>query len=123
MSKILVVDDSAVYRKAISMALVENGFTMLSARSGEEGLKVAQAEMPALILLDMLMPKLDGMMFLRLLRGAPQTRSIPVIVLSGNNQERDVAAARALGVVDYIYKESIDSGAVASVVWRALQRN
>ena len=123
MSKVLVVDDSAVYRKAVSMALVEQGLTTLSARTGEEGIKVANAEMPSLILLDMLMPKLDGMMFLRLLRGAPQTRNIPVIVLSGINHERDVAAARALGVVDYYSKETMDAADLAAVVWRHLRRN
>ena len=79
--------------------------------------------MPSIILLDMLMPKLDGMMFLRLLRGAPQTRSIPVIVMSGNNQERDIAAAKALGVVDYLSKESMDAAELAAVVWRHLRRN
>jgi CheY-like chemotaxis protein len=121
MSKVLVVDDSAVYRKAIAMALVEHGFTTLCARTGEEGIKVAETEMPALILLDMLMPKLDGMMFLRLLRGGAKTRTIPVIVLSGNNQERDIAAARALGVVDYISKDCMDSKEVAAAVWRALK--
>ncbi len=122
MQKVLIIDDSAVYRRAFSMALVEKGFSTVTAASGEEGIKMAQNEMPDLILLDMMMPRLDGMMFLRLLRGSPQTKAIPVIVMSGNTQDRDMASAKALGVVDYFSKSAVDAERLAHTVRKALLR-
>lgn len=109
MPKVLIVDDSPVYRRALTMTLMEKGFTTITAGTGEDGIRIAQQEMPELILLDMVMPRLDGMMFLRMLRSSPQTKAIPVVVMSGNTQDRDVAAAKALGVVDYFSKGMMDA--------------
>ena len=82
--KILFVEDSGFFRKAVAQSLSKEGFDVSTASTGEEALKAAQSEPPALILLDMMLPKLDGMMVLRILRASTVTRSIPVIVLSGN---------------------------------------
>lgn len=113
--KILVVEDSAFFRRAITYALSSEGFEVLAAATGEEGLKSAQ-QSPDLILLDMHLPRLDGMMVLRILRGAVATREIPVIVLSANGMERDRLAAEKLGVSYYFQKDSSPVGHLVNAI-------
>jgi CheY-like chemotaxis protein len=105
-SKILFVEDSGFLRKAVAQSLTNEGFDAITAATGEEALKFAQSEQPGLILLDMMLPRLDGMMVLRVLRASVDTRHIPVIVLSGNSMDRDKTAAQNLGVSHYFRKDS-----------------
>ncbi len=104
--KILFVEDSGFFRKAVSQTLVKEGFDVVTAATGEEALQSAQSETPDIILLDMMLPRLDGMMVLRILRSGEKTRGIPVIVLSGNTMQRDRAAAQKLGISHYFHKET-----------------
>lgn len=105
--KILVVEDSAFFRRAISDTLRDEGYEVNSVGTGEDALQSVQTEKPDLMLLDLHLPRLDGMMVLRVLRSAEQTRNLPVIVLSGNSMERDRAAAEKLGVSHYIQKDRL----------------
>lgn len=114
-TKILVVEDSTFFRRAITHALASEGFEVLGAASGEEALKSAQ-QSPDLILLDMHLPRLDGMMVLRILRGAVATRDIPVIILSANGMERDKLAAEKLGVSHYFRKDSSPVGHLVNAI-------
>jgi CheY-like chemotaxis protein len=107
LSKILVVEDSAFFRRAISEGLTREGYAVTAVASGEDALQHIRADKPNLVLLDMHLPRLDGMMVLRILRSAPETKELPVIVLSGNAMERDRAAAEKLGVSDYIQKDRL----------------
>lgn len=77
---------------------------MLTAADGEEALRVARAEPLDLVLLDIVMPKLEGFEVLKLLKEDDATARIPVIVLSNLGQERDVAQAKALGAVAFLVK-------------------
>ncbi len=77
--KILFVDDEPDQVMMISLRLQKNGYTVISATNGEEGLKKAIEENPALILLDMLMPGIDGFEVCRRLRKNPATKHIPII--------------------------------------------
>ena len=104
--KILFVEDSGFFRKAVAQSLSKEGFDVSTASTGEEALKAAQSEPPALILLDMMLPKLDGMMVLRILRASTVTRSIPVIVLSSNPMDRDKTEAQKLGIAHYFRKDA-----------------
>lgn len=105
-AKILFVEDSDFFRKAVSMSLTKEGFKVIPASTGEEALRIAQTEQPELILLDLMLPKLDGMMVLRILRSSSNTREIPVIVLSGNPMERDKVTAQKLGITQYFRKDA-----------------
>ncbi len=107
--KILVIEDSTFFRKSIQAALANAGYETLGAASGEEGLKLVRDATPDLILLDMMMPRLDGMMVLRILRANPATRATPVIVMSGNTRPEDIAAAETLKIVAYLNKEQMKS--------------
>ena len=80
---------------------------MLTAVDGEEALRLAQAETPDLILLDLIMPKLQGFEVLRSLKQSPETSHIPVIVLSNLGQDRDIQQAMESGAVAYLVKANL----------------
>jgi CheY-like chemotaxis protein len=86
---ILVVEDSRFLRVANERALVRAGYTVFSAADGEAALLLARERIPNLILLDMMLPKLDGVGVLRALKHDPQTADIPVIVLTGLGQQNE----------------------------------
>lgn len=82
MNTILVIDDDPSIRKVVRMRLERAGYRVLDTDAGEEGLRLAKAEPPAVILLDLQMPKMDGREVLRRLKADPATQAIPVILLS-----------------------------------------
>jgi two-component system cell cycle response regulator DivK len=84
--KILLIEDSKFQRVANQRALVRAGYDVLEAEDGEEGLRVARENIPDLILLDMMLPKVSGLEVLRILKLEPLTKHIPVIVLTGLGQ-------------------------------------
>ena len=94
--KILVVDDEAATRKALADKLTQAGFTILEATDGEAGLASALTEHPDLILLDIVMPKMDGMNVLKKLREDAWGKQVPVILLTvlnpDDNMIKDVSA-------------------------------
>ena len=105
--RVLVIEDDRFLRRACETSLRQRGLTVLGARDGEEGLRLARAEAPDLILLDVLMPKLTGLEVLQALRGAEATRSIPVLILSNSSSPRDLEAIAALGVAGYWVKANL----------------
>jgi len=101
---VLVVDDTPDYLTQIS-ALLKDHYRVQVANHGEKCIRIATAETgPDLILLDIMMPDLDGYEVLRRLKGYPATRDIPVIFLTARNQEEDERIGLELGAVDYITK-------------------
>lgn len=80
--KILIVEDEEALRMSMSDTLTAEGFEVFKANDGEQGLKLALEVRPDIILLDLLMPKMDGRMVLKKLRESPQGKNIPVIVLT-----------------------------------------
>jgi DNA-binding response OmpR family regulator len=107
MQRVLVVEDDRFLRKAAEAALRRHGFTVLTASDGEEGLRIAQAEKPDLVLLDLIMPGLQGFEVLKLLKADAATSSIPVMVLSNLGQDSDVQRAMEAGAVDYLIKANL----------------
>jgi DNA-binding response OmpR family regulator len=105
--RVLVVEDDRFLRRASEAALRKAGFDVVTAVDGEEGLRLARSERPALILLDMLMPKLTGLEVLRALKGDPATRAIPVLILSNSSREQDVQEVLGLGADDYLVKANL----------------
>ena len=89
------------------MGLRKHGFTVLTAIDGEDGLRQARAERPDLVLLDLVMPKLQGFEVLRMLKAEPETAAIPVIVLSSLGGDADVQAAIRAGAASYIVKTAV----------------
>lgn len=102
---ILVVEDEEALRKAMVFKLSAEGFQVVEAGNGEEGLAKAEQERPDIILLDILMPKMHGMEMLSRLRFSGEWgKNVPVIVLSNLNDAAKVAEATEGGVYDYLIK-------------------
>lgn len=116
--RVLVVEDDRFLRRACEASLRQRGFTVLTAADGEEGLRVARAERPDLVLLDMLMPKLSGLEVLRALKADEATRAIPVVILSNSSREQDVEEAKRLGAADYLVKANLSLQELADRVAR-----
>jgi CheY-like chemotaxis protein len=105
--RVLLAEDDRFLRKAAETALKRQGFTVLPAVDGEEALRTARAEAPHLILLDLIMPKMQGFEVLRALKADPATAAIPVIILSNLGQDSDVKQAMEAGAVGYFVKANL----------------
>ena len=119
--RILLAEDDRLLRKAAEATLKRKGFTVFTAEDGEEAFRVAKAELPDLILLDLIMPKRQGFDVLRDLKGCPETARIPVIVLSNLGQERDIQQAMESGAVAYYVKANLSLEGLVKRVEEALQ--
>ena len=108
MSKILFVEDEPSLQKAISEVLTQEGYKVLGAADGEEGLKKAKEEKPNLILLDLILPKKDGFEVLKELKADEKLKDIPVIVLTNLEGVGDVEKALTLGATTYLVKANYD---------------
>jgi len=102
--KILVVDDEPNIVKMVANRLKVSGYGVITATDGVEGLKKAQEAKPDVILLDILMPKMDGFHTLKKLKENIITKNIPVVMFTAKGQGEDVEKAAELGAVDYIVK-------------------
>jgi two-component system, cell cycle response regulator DivK len=101
MPKILLVEDNELNRDMLSRRLTRKGYDVLIAKDGAEGVAVAAAERPDLILMDMSLPVLDGWEATRQLKATPETRSIPVIALTAHAMSDDKQKALQAGCDDY----------------------
>lgn len=106
-TRLLLVEDDRFLRKAAEVMLRRNGFEVLTAQDGEAGLAVARAERPALILLDLIMPRMQGFQVIEHLKQDPATAGIPVIVMSNLGQESDVQRAMEAGALAYVVKSNV----------------
>ncbi len=102
--KILVVDDEPPIVRLMEFILARQGHEMLVAVNGEEALEKVRAESPDLILLDIMMPRIDGYEVARTLRADPTHGDIPIIMLSAKAQEEDIRKGLEVGVNEYITK-------------------
>lgn len=118
--RILVAEDDRFLRKAAEMALKRRGYTVLTAANGEEALRTAQSALPDLVLLDLIMPKLNGFDVLQALKKDASTAHIPVIILSNLGQERDVQQAMEAGAAAYLVKGDLSLQALVERVEEAL---
>jgi len=119
--RILFIEDDRFIADMYRLKLDGEGWNVEIAYDGEEGLRRALAEPPSLVLLDLLLPRLDGIEVLRRIRAADETRSVPVLILSnalglsGREQE-----ARSLGIVDWVVKANTTPAALSSRVAKIL---
>ena len=104
MSSILLVDDDPLLRTLVEHKLRLRGFEVISVESGEEGLKQASIKRPDLIVLDAMLPELDGFEVLQRLKEDEATQAIPVIMLTARKQETDIVSALSKGARDYLVK-------------------
>jgi len=111
-NKILIVEDDKFLRELISQKLSKEGFNVLDAVDGEEGIKKIKEEKPELVLLDLILPGIDGFEVLSRMREDPTVSSTPVIILSNLGQKEDVERGLKLGAVDYLIKAHFTPGEI-----------
>lgn len=102
--KILVVDDDPTMVKLINVNLKLNNYTVVEATSGEQALGVLEKELLDLIVLDIMMPGVDGWEVLKRIRSNPETRELPVILVTAKTQDSDVIRGWELGADEYVIK-------------------
>jgi two-component system, OmpR family, alkaline phosphatase synthesis response regulator PhoP len=101
---ILVIEDEEDLLALVQYNLTRDGYRVSFATSGEEGLQMARQELPDLLLLDLMLPGIDGLEVCRRLRKDPQLQALPVIMLTARGEEADVVAGLELGADDYVTK-------------------
>ncbi|HLW59733.1 MAG TPA: response regulator [bacterium] len=119
--RILIVEDDRFLRRACQAGLEQRGYTVTTAQDGAEGLRLAQAELPDLILLDLLMPKLPGIEVLRALKAGEETRAIPVLILSNSSRDLDINLVQELGAVGSLVKANLSLQDLGERVKRILE--
>ena len=107
MIKVLLADDNKFFQKLYGNQLTKLGFEVVLVGDGEEALEKIRQQTPDIIVLDLIMPKIDGFDVLKTLQSDPQLNKIPVIVFSTLSHEDNIAQAKKLGAVDFIDKSSV----------------
>ncbi len=101
---VLVVEDDEHIRELLEYNLTKEGYRVTAVETGEEGLKAARAKLPDLVLLDLMLPEMDGLEVCRALRRDAKTQDVPVVMVTAKGEEADVVAGLELGADDYITK-------------------
>lgn len=121
MKKILIVEDESALQKTLSEVLNQEGYQVISALDGEIGLELAKKERPDLILLDLVLPKLHGFEVLEQLTKDPETKKIPIIVLTNLEETKDVEKAIELGATTYLVKETYSLDEVIEKIKKTIE--
>jgi two-component system phosphate regulon response regulator PhoB len=102
--KILIIEDEADLREILKFNLSKEGYVVLSAKDGESGLAMARAELPSAIILDLMLPGMDGLQVCRLLKRDTLTAGIPVVMVTAKGEDVDVVTGLEVGADDYVIK-------------------
>lgn len=119
---VLIVEDDQVLAKMYQAKFEREGFTAVSAGDGEAGLALAREQHPSIILLDIIMPKMDGFSTLQALKADPATKDAPVILLTNLGQNEDVDKGTKLGAVGYLIKAHLTPSEVVDKVRELLSQ-
>jgi twitching motility two-component system response regulator PilH len=114
--KVLVVDDSPTERFFLTDLLRKNGYEVITADSGEKGVSLAKTELPDLVLMDVVMPGLNGFQATRQLSRDPSTQNIPVIMCTTKGQETDRVWGMRQGAVEYVVKPVVAEDLLGKIV-------
>jgi two-component system alkaline phosphatase synthesis response regulator PhoP len=101
---ILVVDDEEDIRELVELNLAREGYQVLCCETGEQALQEAGSKLPNLIILDLMLPGIDGLEVCKKLRSDPKTESIPIVMLTAKGEEADIVTGLELGADDYVTK-------------------
>jgi len=116
MAKILIVEDDPLISRMYQKIFTFEGHEVVTAGDGEEGLVLARSDHPTLILLDVMMPKLNGLEVLERLKADPELEKIPVVMLTNLSSEKDAETALSKGAVKYIIKSEYEPKEIADMV-------
>jgi len=116
MAKILIIEDDPLMRRLYQKIFTFEKYEVESAEDGEEGLEKARKVKPTLILLDVMMPKMNGLQVLEKLKADPDLKKIPVVMLTNLAGQKDAETALAKGAVKYIVKSEYEPKQVSDMV-------
>lgn len=102
--KILVVDDEADIRELVRLNLTREGYEVLDCESGEQALNLSRSKGPDLVVLDLMLPGIDGLEVCKQLKADPKTAQVPIVILTAKGEEADVVAGLEVGADDYVAK-------------------
>ena len=120
MTKILIVDDSPTEMFRFKEILAKHGFEVIEATNGADGITLAQAELPDLVLMDVVMPVVNGFQATRQIARGAATKHIPIVIVSTKDQETDRVWGKRQGACDYLTKP-IDENQLISTIKQHLQ--
>ncbi len=120
MAKILIVDDSPTEMFRFKEILGKHGFDVIEATNGADGVTIAQAELPDLILMDVVMPGVNGFQATRQISRGATTKNIPIVIVSTKDQETDRVWGKRQGACDYLTKP-IDENQLINTIKQHLQ--
>ena len=120
MTRILLAEDDRILRKAGEVSLKKRGYEVISAVDGEDALAKARHHRPDLVLLDVMMPKMNGFEVLEALKAADDARDIPVIMLTNLAQPDDIKRAADAGAHSYLVKSNMNLDELAARITAAL---
>jgi DNA-binding response OmpR family regulator len=118
--KILIIEDDKFLRELISRKLTDEGYDITQAVDGEDGIKKVKEAMPELILLDLILPSMDGFEVLSTIKGDDSISAIPVIILSNLGQKEEVEKGMNLGAADYLIKAHFTPGEIIEKIKNVL---
>lgn len=105
--KILIIEDEPALRRSVQFRLTKEGYDVTVAKDGEEGILAVAEKKPDLILLDLILPKVNGFDILKRFKAEAATKDIPVIIFTNLSQEADQRQAKALGAADFFIKSDL----------------
>lgn len=117
---VLIAEDDEVLMRALYLLFHKGEYTIASAGDGETALKMTERLKPDMVLLDLLMPKMNGFDYLRSIRANANLKNTPVIVLSNLGDKEDIEKAKALGIQDYFIKSNTDLSTLFNKVKKSL---
>ena len=118
---ILIVEDDKFLRELIAKKLIKEGYDIFEAADGEEGVKKIKDEKPNLILLDLVLPGIDGFEVLSRMKEDPTLAKTPVIILSNLGQKEDIEKGLKLGAIDYLIKAHFTPGEIVEKIKSVLK--
>ena len=119
--KIVIIEDDKFLRELISKKLSDAGYEVLEAIDGEEGIKRVKESKPDLVLLDLILPGIDGFEVLGQIKQDPSFSNLPVIILSNLGQKEDVEKGLKLGAVDFLVKAHFTPGEIIEKIKKILR--
>jgi twitching motility two-component system response regulator PilH len=119
MPRVLIVDDSPTETYKFKEILEKNGFSIITADNGADGVAIARQEKPDVVLMDVVMPGLNGFQATRQISKDPQTKNIPVIIVTTKDQQTDIMWGKRQGAIDYLTKP-VDEKKLLETIQRAL---
>lgn len=119
--KILIIEDDEAISSMYKTKLEADGFLILTAFNGANGFELAKKEKPDIIMLDVILPQLDGFSVLEKLKNNDKIKKIPVVMLTNLSTEEDIAKGEKLGAIDYLVKASLTPAQVSNKIQKHLK--